>query len=496
VNPTDQPLQELAHWRRVARLEPESVPAQLALAALLCRLGAREHALGHARSARSLAPNDPTTGYTEALVLIELLRLDQAVDVLREVLDQAPQHRQALSTLLYLLNLLPDLDPVAVAAEHRQRARRCYPEAIPVPRRAAPRRSPGQPIRIGFLSADLRAHPVGRFVQPLFDHLNPERYAIHVYSTSAPDSFSQQLQTRAASWFDADDASDTTLAERIRGDGLDLLVDLSGHTLGQRLGMLALRPAPLQVSWLGYPNTSGLDALDCRLLDSWLAAPGVCVDGPERIVCLDGPFACFRPPPNPPAPVARCSGAVVYGALHRLEKLNERVIHAWSEVLLRTPGARLLIARDQLDGPRQVWLRQRFATHGIDAERLELRALHDADHWPIYQEIDILLDCFPWSGHTLACEALWMGVPVVTLAGASVAGRLTASALQSAGRSEWIAEDLAQYVGIAHHLALQSASLRNERAQLRERTAHSLLCDERRFARVFGEVVDALVAQG
>jgi predicted O-linked N-acetylglucosamine transferase (SPINDLY family) len=172
------------------------------------------------------------------------------------------------------------------------------------------------------------------------------------------------------------------------------------------------------------------------------------------------------------------------------------VIRTWAGVLQGNPDARLLIARDQLDGPRQIWLRQRFAAHGIDAERIELRQVHDADHWPIYQEIDILLDCFPWSGHTLACEALWMGVPVVTLAGASVAGRLTASALHAVGAAEWIAKNLDEYVGIAHRLALQSTNLRNERADLRERTAQSLLCDERRFARVFGESVDALLAQG
>lgn len=489
------PIQELAHWRRVAEREPESVPAQLALAASLCRLGAREHALGHADRARALAPRDPATGLTRALVLIELLRLDEAVDMLREVLDQTPRHAQALSTLLYLLNLLPDAVPLAVAAEHRQRAQRCYP-GLPARPPAAPR-SAGRAARIGFLSADLRVHPVGRFVQPLFDHLDPARHAIHVYSTapSPSDSLSEQLRQRAASWLDASQHSDAALAAHIGNDALDALVDLTGHTLGQRLGVLALRPAPLQIGWLGYPNTTGLDALDWRLLDPLLAAPGVCSDGPERIACLNGPFACFRPPEDAPTPAARHSGAVVYGALHRLEKLNQAVIRTWSALLRGDPAARLLIARDQLDGPRQIWLQQAFAAHGIGAERLELQPLRDADHWPIYQQIDILLDCFPWSGHTLACEALWMGVPVVTLAGQSVAGRLTASALHAAGRPEWIAGDLAEYDRIARRLGSDVQALRAGREALRECTTRSALCDEKAFARAFGDCIDELLAQ-
>ncbi len=486
-------LDALSRLRRAAQMDPNAVAAQTALAICLYELGALEQALHCAQRAIELDAQAPLARYTEALVLIEQLRLSEAIASLRHLLQHTPAHRQALSTLLYLLNLAPDLDPAAVAAEHCSRAGRCYPTE---PRPQAPPVPGGRLLRIGFLSADLRDHPVGKFLEPLLDRLDRRRFISHAYSTGGSDDVvGKRLRQSAQHWFDCQHCSDEALEARLRSDQLDLLIDLSGHTQGQRLAVMARRPAPRQACWLGYPNTSGIDGIDFRVVDDVLVPPESTLASSEQLIRLKGPFACFRPESTAPLPDRRPDSPMVFGSLHRLEKINDYVIGLWAELLRGLPGARLLLARDQLDPRRQRWLAQKFTAAGVHASRLDMRRL-DADvdsHLGLFNEIDVMLDVFPWSGHTLACEALWMGVPVVTLRGNSIAGRLSCSALHAAGCADWIATGATDYLRIARSLAAQVDALRTQREDLRRQVANSLLTDEHAFARAFGEAIEHMI---
>lgn len=485
----------LALFRHALRLEPMSPPVHLSLATSLCELGARDEAIKHVRKAIELDPGNAHAHYVEALVRIENLELQSAIDSLRRLLDLAPDHRPGLSTLLYLLNLIPDLNPATVAEEHCARVERCYPSAAP-PDQCKARGA--ERLRIGFLSADLRDHPVGRFVAPLFEHLDRRQFDVHAYSTGASDdAVAQHLRLSVDHWFDAREWSDQELEARLRMDRLDLLVEMSGHTLGQRLAVLARRPVPCQVSWLGYPNTTGLRAIDYRLVDNVLIPAIESFPGSETVVRLPGSFACFWPDANAPDAAHHPEGPIIYGSLHRLEKLSDKVVDLWAGLLHAQPEARLLIARDQLDARRQIQLRQRFASAGVAPARLDLRQLPpDAEsHMSLFNQIDVLLDVFPWSGHTLACESLWMGVPVVTLRGDSAAGRLTCSALAAAGCDEWIASDTREYDLLAQRLASDVEGIRHRRVSLRSRVKQSRLTDAPAFARAFGDAL-AAIAQG
>lgn len=486
-------LDALGRFRRAVELDPTSSSAHVLLATNLCELGALDPALECTRKAIALNPDAPRAHYTEALVLIEALRLSEAAESLRRLLDLAPGHQQGLSTLLYLLNLIPGLDPRDVAEEHCTRAERCYPAA---PRSGrAPVHGNAQ-LRIGFLSADLRDHPVGRFVAPLFDHLDRDRFSIHAYSTAESDDIQgEQLQRSVSHWFDARNCSDLELEARLRGDRLDVLIDLSGHTHGQRLAVLARRPAARQATWLGYANTTGMSAIDFRIVDEVLMPSGQAPTPGETLIRMAGTFACFRPEVTAPSPVMHPTGPVVFGSFHRLEKLNAKVVELWAELLRSLPEARLVLARDQLDPRRQRQLQQQFAAAGVDPARLDMRRLAPdaASHLHLFNEIDVLLDVFPWSGHTLACESLWMGVPVITLRGESMAGRLTSSALQAGGCGEWIAACPRDYRALAESLSMDLGSMRRGRADLRARIARSRLTDEVAFATAFGSAIEAIM---
>ena len=481
-------VKALGSLRRAHRLAGDTAPVLTAMAETLCELGAREQAWEWIEKAHVLAPGDLTVSYSRALILIERFDIANAVAALRQLLDRHPEHQPALSALLYLLNLAESADPTAVAEEHCRRATACYvPTRTPQTAHRPKRQSH---IRLGFISGDFRDHPVGRFAQPLLEHLDRSRFDLYGYDTRASeDPTATQIRSLFTRYYDATQSSDDALEAQIRSDQLDLLIDLSGHTSGHRMAVLTRRPAPLQIEWLGYPNTSGLTALDYRILDPLLAPVDASAPGSEQIVRLPGSFACFRQPPGSPEVIQRDPGTVVYGSPHRLEKLSDGVVDLWSQILLEQPQAKLLLIRDQLDGPRQSWMAQRFRKRGVGSDQLLFQQQPSADYWSLYAQFDVLLDCFPWSGHTLACEALWMGVPVVTMIGDSVAGRLSASALHAAGLEHWIAASPSEYRRIAQTLASESHVSRAER---RAQIARSALCDEHRFTAQFAALIESL----
>ncbi len=265
-------------------------------------------------------------------------------------------------------------------------------------------------------------------------------------------------------------------------------MDLAGHTNNNRLAVFAHKPAPVQVSYLGYPNTTGLAAMDYRLTDAVADPPGEPSYYTEELVRLTGCFCCFQAaeyaPAVGPSPAAR-NGHMTFGSVHNLVKLNAGVLDLWAEVLRAVPTARLLVYRNTLAGSARDRLRQEFTARGIAEDRVELRhgASPGRGYLDFYADIDVLLDTLPWSAHTTACEALWQGVPVLTLRGTRHAGRMAASILTDAGLPGWIAETPAQYVGLAREQAANAEKLAALRATLRDQVARSPLCDGLAFTR-------------
>lgn len=347
-------------------------------------------------------------------------------------------------------------------------------------------RSPQRRLRLGYVSADLRAHPVANFFEPIFMRHDKSRFEVFVYSNNAyRDAVTERFAAAADHWRACGPWSDVQLANAIRADQIDLLVDLSGHTAGNRLLALARKPAPVQVTWIGYPNTTGLAAMDYRLTDDNLDPPGL-TDAfhTERLVRLPSLFPFQPAPESPPVTPLPALAAPVFtlACLNNMAKVNEAVVAVWSRLLLALPQARLLLGNAG-NHSTQRWLLALFAAQGIGPERLSLRAkLGMAQYLALHGEIDLMLDPFPYTGGTSTMHSLWMGVPVVTLAGDRSASRQGASALSMVGLPEFIAKNEQEYIDTVLHWAADPDALNRLRQDLRQRMA-AIQDDPGRFTR-------------
>jgi predicted O-linked N-acetylglucosamine transferase (SPINDLY family) len=296
----------------------------------------------------------------------------------------------------------------------------------------------------------------------------------------------------AGRWHTVAKRSDDEVTELIRKDSIDILVDLTGHLANNRLPVFARKPAPVQISWIGYPATTGLTAMDYFLTDDVCDPVGHEDLYSEKLVRLSAGFCCYAPPsfapPVAPLPAAR-NGYITFGSFHNLVRLNQPVIALWSECLKSVPGSRLLIFRTGMTRQTQARFTDAFGALGIAAARLIFRDAMPAGgtYLDVYAEIDIALDTFPWSGHTTACESLHMGVPIVTLAGDRHAGRMAVSVLQRVNRGEWAAKTSEEYVRICRDLAADIKALAETRAALRDQSATSPVCDGTTFTRALEE---------
>jgi predicted O-linked N-acetylglucosamine transferase (SPINDLY family)/GT2 family glycosyltransferase len=474
--------------REAVRLAPADADCSNELGnalAALGRLGEAEAA--YAETAR-LRPGWSAPIYNRGLALQRQGRLAEGRACLAEALRLAPDDRVTHSTFVGTLHYEPGATPESLLAESRRWAERHAPDTGPPPSFAnAP--EPERRLRVGYVSPDFRRHAVAFFLEPVLAHHDPAQVEVFCYSgVAAPDDRTAALRRLAHHWRDAAGLADDELAEAVRADGIDVLVDLAGHLEGGRLLAFARRPAPVQVGYLGYPGTTGLSAVGYRLTDAVADPPGEPPGHSEELVRLPGCFCCYSPPellPVSPALPSEREGVVTFGALHKLEKLNGEVLDLWSRLLRELSGSRLLLARDTLHGPVAERLRGEFAARGVGRERLLLERVDAAGMWHLglYNRIDVALDAFPWCGHTTACEALWMGVPVVTLRGGRHAGRMTASVLTCLGLTELIADAPEGYLRLAAALAADEARRGGWRAGLREAMRASALCDGAAFTR-------------
>ena len=478
----------IALLRKSTRLDPADATAWSNLGYALFLIGHLGEAITACEAAVRLKP-----GYADAysnlgIALGNQGRLADATAAFEHALALDPDHGGSFSNLLFLGNYDPDIPPAALAERHRSCGRR--QESVTVLRHEVDR-DPHRRLRIGYVSPDFRQHSVAYFAEPLLAAHDPGTVEVTCYAAvKKPDDVTERLQVRAAAWRNIVGMSDVAAADCIRADRIDILVDLAGHTAGNRLGIFARKPAPVQATYIGYPNTTGLTRVDYRLTDA--SADPLGEDESlytEHLYRLPRCFLAYLPPADAPPVAARPSlaaGHVTFGSFNALPKVNARTVAAWAAILDAVPNARLVLKNASLVDPEtQARYRDLFASHGIAAARVELVAYvpDKGGHLGLYNRIDIALDTFPYNGTTTTCEALWMGVPVVTWRGDRHAGRVGASLLAVVGLDELVAPSVESYVALAQDLAAQPERLAAISRSLRGRLEGSPLLDARGLAR-------------
>jgi predicted O-linked N-acetylglucosamine transferase (SPINDLY family)/predicted Zn-dependent protease len=400
---------------------------------------------------------------------------------------------------LYYRSYLDDQDNRTLFAAHQGWARRYAAglAAAAAPHANAP--DPGRRLRIGYVSPDFCAHSCSFFLLPLYQHHDPSQVEVFSYANlEREDGLTAQFRRAGHAWRDISRLSDDEAAALIRRDGIDILVDLAGHTARNRLLLFARKPAPVQLTWLGYPTTTGLEAIDWRLSDPWLTPPDTTEGFAEGLWRLDRISHCYRPPDDAPAvgplPVER-NGIITFGSANNFAKVSDACLRLWAMALNAVPGSRLrLKSRNLENAEARDALFGRFAAADGDPARLDLASGNEKtnDHLDQYNQVDIALDTTPYGGMTTTCEALWMGVPVITLAGDRTAARYATAVLAAAGLGELVARTPGHFATIAARLAADRPALAALRAGLRQRLDASPLCDEAGFARAMEQAYRAM----
>jgi predicted O-linked N-acetylglucosamine transferase (SPINDLY family) len=522
--------------RDALRLRPDNEPVLTALAGVLHALGRHGEAAETAQRAAAVAPGRPEPWINLGLALHTLGSLTDAEAAYRRAIAAVPGAPNDAAMAVYNLgHVLNDQWRSAEALAHFRRAVELDPRYQPARHAflfnllydpaqteqtlydahlAWGRDIVGQPgertaavassvpgtchpeprrLRVGYVSPDFRSHSCAYFLQPLFAAHDRREFEIFAYaSVERADAMTGWFRANTEHWRDIAGLGDQAIAAQVRADGVDILVDLAGHTRGQPLGVFALQPAPVQVAWLGYPATSGLPGIAYRLTDAEADPPGAADRlHAERLVRLAGGLHCYQPPADAPdvsdLPALRQrEGPVTFGSFNNISKINPAVVAVWAGILRALPGSKLVL-KGQLLGhaTARASLAAAFAAEEIRAGRVELRPWLPRAGNPLaaYHDVDIALDTFPYNGTTTTFEALWMGVPVVTLRGGRHAARVGASILTHLGRPGWIAADVTAYQRTAVELAADLAALAGQRRSLRAALRESTLCDAAAFAR-------------
>lgn len=480
------------HLREALRLLPDRAEIAYSLGSLLYRNGLVTEGERLLRQALPDATMTTAVRCNLAQCVKDQGRLEEALALYEETLQGQPDWCAVQSNRLYALTYSASHSAEEIAAAHRS-------WGIETSRQAAARRLPAvttpwdgkRKLRVGYFTPDFRKHAVMYFFEPLLEMHDRSRFEIFCYPcTRQTDEVTERLQSYGDAWRCLDGLSDEAAAALIRRDGIDVLVDLAGHTAGNRLSIFALKPAPVQATMLGYTHTTGLPEMDYRITDAVVDPPGVDALNTERLLRLPLPSWCYRPLPESPevAPLpARHRGRVTFGSFNRWDKVNEPTIARWCEILRCCPGSHLLLkANPFVDTEFSSAVLARFARGGIDPSRIELENNRQSTrhHLHAFSRIDLALDTFPFTGCTTTMEALWMGVPVITLVGSNSMSRLSSSLLHAVGlEEECVANTEAEYVEKACALANRLEWLEALRGALRSRVENSPLRDRAGYAR-------------
>ncbi|MBF0333070.1 MAG: tetratricopeptide repeat protein [Alphaproteobacteria bacterium] len=487
------------------RVDPAYSPAQCNLGNALRLFGYFQRAIDALQAALRVDPD-----VLEAHVNLGDVHKDhgliaECIPHYAQAFARAPNHPEAHSNLLLALNYPAGRTGVESLKAHafwgQQHADKLL-DSVPAHVNS---RDPARKLRLGIVSSDLRRHSVAYFLEPVFERLDRDAFEIHCYSNShMEDAYTERFRAVSAGWRNILGLPNEVAANLIRGDGIDILLDVAGHTGGHRLMVFAHKPAPVQVTWLGYPNTTGMKAMDYRLTDAVVDPLGVADPFyTERLVRLNRLFLCYRPPPEADLPVApppalAAGGRVTFGSFNNVSKMTPGVLAAWARLLVAVPNSRLVLkSRAFLAPETQERFLMALGQAGARRDQIQLAQFVDgnADHFRAYDQIDIALDPFPYNGTTTTCEAMWMGVPVVTLQGVEHAGRVGATLLAHCGLGHLVTGDVESYIAAAADLAGNLPRLANLRAGLRRRLDRSPLRDEMAFTRAFEDALRDMWAE-
>jgi predicted O-linked N-acetylglucosamine transferase (SPINDLY family) len=433
-------------------------------------------------------PQDAEAHSNLGNTLKELGRLDEALTSYNHAIELKTNISEAYSSKYLCLNYFPSGSPLFIFEQHLDFEKQFGSLQAELPFSPWSNLRAEKRLRVGYVSGDFRKHSVAYFFEPLLQHHNSNVVETFCYYNNFPiDEMTKRLMASSDHWRAIVGITDSDVANLIRNDKIDILVDLSGHTSKNRLLVFAKKPAPIQVTWLGYPNTTGLSAIDYRFTDI-IADPIGKADElhSESLVRLANGFQCYKGDKavhsNSELPFKR-QGHITFGSFNNFTKVTPEVIKVWSHILHAVPKSRLVLKAKQFEYNASHYL-DYFKQEGITEDRVTLHgripSMHD--HLELYNTIDICLDPFPFNGATTTCEALWMGVPVVTLSGDSHVGRVGASILANVGLTDFIAQDIDGYIQLAVEKASNTNYLKDIRKILRERMLEAPLCDGRSFA--------------
>jgi predicted O-linked N-acetylglucosamine transferase (SPINDLY family) len=479
---------------KAIELAPENVAAHANLANVLRLQEKYDEAIGLHRKAIRLKPDLAELHNNLANTLKEQGLLEEAIAAYRKCLELKPGFAGAHSNLLHTLNCHGAWDAQSVYSEHLRWAAAHAPVGPEAERRGGGNR----PIRVGYVSGDFRRHSVAYFLEPILACHDHGRFSITCYSDVVrADKVTGRLRSLADTWRETAGLSDERVCELIGKDEIDILVDLAGHTADNRLLAFARKPAPVQATYLGYPTTTGLAAMDWRITDGHVDPAGLTERyHTERLMRLPRSFVCYRPALEAPGIMARPAGVpITFASFNNFAKVTADLIGLWAMILGEVPSSQLLLKANGLGSQSaQRRIHELFLSHGIAAQRVALRGYEPrlVRHLGEYNEVDVALDTFPYNGTTTTCEALWMGVPVVTLAGMTSVSRVGASLLTNMGLGELVAASPETYVRTAVNLARDDDRRRQLKSTLRQRMRSSPLMDERGFTHGLEDAYEAM----
>jgi len=476
--------QALSHLQTAVRLDPQSGETLYNLANVQNDL--RQHSTAETNFRKSLKLNpDLVEAYINlGSTLVLQGRIHEGANILHKAIQIDNTNPTANSSLLFCMNYSPDYSPTDIFSVHRDWGNRLV--ANPIVFHNKP--DPGKRLRIGYVSPDFRFHSVASFLEPILGNHNHDNFEVYGYAElKHADKMTSKLKSLCSHWRETTRLTDADVIKLIRNDKIDILVDLAGHTDNNRLGVFAERAAPIQVTYLGYPNSTGLQTVDYRITDDITDPREYDEVYTENLIRLPGPFLCYKPPefyPDIVEPPVKNNNFVTFGSFNNLAKINEAVVSLWASILNATPRSRLMLkSKPFVDPGIRTRYEAMFLHHGISSDRLELIdwTLDIESHLRLYNKIDIALDTFPYNGTTTTCEALWMGLPVVTLKGNRHAGRVGASLLHHIGLDNCIGDTRERYQDIALSLANDIDHLCNLRTSIRSMLSNSPVCDSAKF---------------
>jgi len=468
------------------RLKPELADGHFNLAVTLSDSGRLAAAEQSYEKTLELDPKHAEAANNLGNLCVSQGRLQEAEFWYLQAIEIQPDYHIAHSNRLFCLNYHSDYDAKKSLAAHQQWDQQ-HCAKITAFKHNKHHADPDKILRIAYISPDLCAHSVAFFLEPLLQHHNPSQVESFCYANvKHEDKTSAKLRAHTKHWHNIYGQDDATIAQRIKQDKIDILIDLAGHTAGNNLLTFAWQAAPVQATWLGYPNTTGMQRMAYRITDAYVDPEDDNNPHSEELIRLPKAFSCYQPHPDCP-PVGDLPASqkpLTFGSFNNLAKVTDDVISTWAALLQAIPDSSLILKNKALSDEqvRKTFL-QRFSEHGISSDRIELIAWTASmvDHMKLYNRIDIALDTFPYNGATTTCESLYMGVPVICQYGKQHASRVSADFMQQVGLAAWIAKDTEDYIAKALELAQDTNTLATIRQKLRQDMLQSSLCDGQRF---------------